>query len=363
LLLGLLCWATPRHGGAGLASGRLMLAGAAGVWIALVPDLRLPQSGAGRLTLHFVDVGQGDAAVLRTPNGHFVVIDAGPRDERFDAGASRVVPLLQREGAEAVDVLVASHAHLDHVGGIGAVLRALPVGTVVEPAAPGTDSTYRAMLGAVGVSGAAWDPARRGERFTVDSVEFTVLHPDTTWSGWGLDLNDDSVVLLVRYGGFRAIFMGDAGEAPEAVLRGRVGHVDLLKVGHHGSRTASGTRWLRELSPTVAVLSAGSHNRYGHPSPDALQRLGAHHATIWRTDQEGTVTVRTDGHHVEVRGRLRRLAFDVTAPPATTSLEPPGSCAPPSPPSSDSSWTRNGTSPRPRANSPACSMTLHSPPS
>ncbi len=340
-----------------------MLAGAAGVWLALVPDVRLPRSGAGRLTLHFVDVGQGDAAVLRTPNGHFVVIDAGPKDERFDAGASRVVPLLEREGADAIDVLVASHAHLDHVGGFGAVLSAMPVGTVVEPAAPGIDSTYREMLGLVGTSGAAWDAARRGDRFTVDSVEFTVLHPDTTWSGWGLDLNDDSVVLLVRYGAFRAIFMGDAGEAPEAVLHGRVGHVDLLKVGHHGSRTASGAAWLEELSPTAAILSVGSHNKYGHPTAEALQRLGAQHATIWRTDQEGTVTVSTDGRHVEVRGRSHRLAFDATGSPATISLESPASCAQRSPPSSDSSWTRNGISPMPRENSPACSTTSRSPPS
>jgi competence protein ComEC len=363
LLLALLCWATPRRGSGALASGRLLLAGAAGAWLTLVPSFRMAPSGAGRLTLHFVDVGQGDAAVLRTPSGHFVVIDAGPKDERYDAGASRVVPLLQREGARAIDVLVASHAHLDHVGGLGAVLEALPVGTVVEPAAPGTDSTYREMLGLVGQSGAAWDAARRGERFTVDSVEFTVLHPDTSWSGWGLDLNEDSVVLLVRYGRFRAIFMGDAGEAPEAILRGQVGHVDLLKVGHHGSRGASGSAWLRELSPSVAVLSVGSHNRYGHPAPEALQRLGAQHATIWRTDQEGTVTVVTDGRHVEVRGRSRRYAFDVAGSPANISLELPVSCAQPSPPSSDSSWTRSGTSPMPRESSPACSTTLPSPPS
>lgn len=363
LLLLVLCWATPRRGSGGLASGRLLMVGAAGVWIALVPDVRMPRSGAGRLTLHFVDVGQGDAAVLRTPNGHFVVIDAGPRDERFDAGESRVVPLLQREGATAIDVLVASHAHLDHVGGFGAVLRSMPVGTVVEPATPGTDSTYRELLGVVGQSGVAWDPARRGDEFVVDSVRFTVLHPDTAWAGWGFDLNDDSVVLLVRYGGFRAIFMGDAGEASEEVLQGRVGHVDLLKVGHHGSRTSSGAAWLRELSPTVAVLSVGSHNRYGHPAPDALQRLGAQHATIWRTDQEGTVTVSTDGRHVEVRGRSRRFGFDVAASPANISLELPVSCAQPSPPSSDSSWTRKVLSPMRRGNSRACSMTSHSPPS
>ena len=158
----------------------------------------------------------------------------------------------QREGADAIDVLVASHAHLDHVGGFGAVLRAMPVGTVVEPATPGTDSTYREMLGRRGPVGRGRGTRRDGASGSSwTASEFTVLHPDTAWSGWGLDLNDDSVVLLVRYGGFRAIFMGDAGEAPEATLRGRVGHVDLLKVGHHGSRTASGTAWLRELSPTV----------------------------------------------------------------------------------------------------------------
>ena len=360
-LLTLLCWATPQRGSARVASGRLLLAGAAGVWLALVPDLRFPRSGAGRLTLHFVDVGQGDAAVLRTPNGRFVVIDAGPRDEKFDAGARRVVPLLEREGARAIDVVIASHAHLDHVGGLGAVLEALPVGTVLEPAASGSDFTYRELLDRVGRSGAAWNSARRGEQFTIDSVSFTVLHPDTAWSGWGLDLNDDSVVLLVRYGDFRAIFMGDAGEAPEAVLRGRAGHVDLLKVGHHGSRTASGAAWLAELSPKVAILSVGSHNRYGHPAPDALQRLGAQHATIWRTDQEGTVTVITDGRHVEVRGRSRRLAFDVAASPANISLELPGSCGQRSPPSSDSSSIRNGISPMPLENSRACSMTSPSP--
>ncbi len=363
LLLVLLCWATPRRGTGAVASGRLLLAGAIGVWLALVPGLHIPHSGAGRLTLHFVDVGQGDAAVLRTPHGHFVVIDAGPRDERFDAGARRVVPLLEREGAATVDVFVASHAHLDHVGGLEAVLEAVPVGKVLEPAAPEADATYREMLDHVARSGAVWTPARRDQRFLVDSVEFTVLHPDTAWGGWGLDLNDDSVVLLVRYGDFRAIFMGDAGEAPEAVLRGRVGHVDLLKVGHHGSRTASGSSWLAELSPTVAVLSVGSHNKYGHPTAAALQRLGAQHATIWRTDQEGTVTVVTDGRHVEVRARARHLGFDVARSPATISLELPASCALRSRPSSDSSWTRSATSPTPPGSSRACSTTSRWPPS
>lgn len=257
-LLLILCWAAPARGTTTLAITRAGVASAAVLWVALLPSVRLPQSGSGRLTLFFLDVGQGDAAVLRTPHGHFVVIDAGPRDDRFDAGAQRVLPLLEREGAETIDVLVASHAHLDHVGGFGALLHALPVGTVMEPASTGFEFSYRELLSEIGQSGAAWNAARRGESFTVDSVNFLVLHPDTTWTGWGEDVNDDSIVLLVRYGGFRAIFMGDAGVAPEAGLLGHAGPVDVLKVGHHGSRTASSTAWL-------AARAARRHRVGGKP--------------------------------------------------------------------------------------------------
>jgi beta-lactamase superfamily II metal-dependent hydrolase len=133
-------------------------------------------------------------------------------------------------------------------------------------------------------------------------VRFTVLHPDTTWSEWGLDVNEGSAVIRVDYRNFSALFPGDAGFSAERRIAGRVGTVDVLKVGHHGSRGSTSREWLAELAPRVAVISVG-RNTYGHPAPEALARLAAQGADVWRTDTEGTVTIRTDGQTMTVKGR------------------------------------------------------------
>jgi competence protein ComEC len=132
-----------------------------------------------------------------------------------------------------------------------------------------------------------------------------VLSPDSVWAEQTLDPNEESIVLLVEYAGCRLVFMGDAGEPVERRLANRVGDIDLLKVGHHGSRTASTTAWLAELQPETAVISVARRNRYGHPAPQTLERLAAAGARVLRTDQSGTLTWRTDqicahsdvGHH------------------------------------------------------------------
>jgi competence protein ComEC len=316
VLLATVVWATPRTGQLRLAAGRVLLATTCATWLTLVAVHWLPAAAggagsAGRLALHFLDVGQGDAVLLTTPHGRRVLIDAGPRSPGFDAGRSRILPALARAGARGLDVLYLSHAHLDHVGGAPAILEALPVGTVVEPAFPITDSVYTGLLAAVARTGTAWDAGRRGESLVLDSVQIDVLHPDTSWNAWGLDVNEGSLVLLVRYRGFRALLAGDAGLAAESELAGRVGRVDLLKVGHHGSRTSTGPRWLLELGPSVAVVSAGRGNRYGHPSRETLARLDSARAAVWRTDLDGTVSVVTDGAQVEVTARRRRASYDV----------------------------------------------------
>ncbi len=273
-------------------------------WLAvgLASGLRgRPDEGSG-LTLHFLDVGQGDAAVIRTPGGHWLLVDAGPRTPGFDAGRSVVVPFLRRHGVRLLDAIVVSHAHADHLGGVPSVLDRIPAGEVLEPALPTPDPLYTGFLAQLDEQGEPWIPARRGDRFEIDSVRFRVLHPDTLWSEWALDLNENSVVLLVEYRGFRAILSGDAGLPAESLLAGRVGHVNLLKVGHHGSRGATGLAWLRELRPQEAVISVGE-NRYGHPSPEALARLGDAGAEVWRTDRDGTIELRTDGTTMTIRSR------------------------------------------------------------
>jgi competence protein ComEC len=150
-----------------------------------------------------------------------------------------------------------------------------------------------------------WLRARAGDTLVVDGARLTVLSPDDRWAEQTFDPNEESVVLLVEYRGCRLLFMGDAGAPVEHRLAGRVGDVDLLKVGHHGSRTASTAAWLGELRPETVVISVARTNRYGHPAPETLARLAASGARIRRTDVSGTVTLRTDqicaysdvGHH------------------------------------------------------------------
>jgi competence protein ComEC len=279
------------------------------IWWPLLGAPLARRGDDGRLSLHFLDVGQGDAALLRTPGGHWIAIDAGPADERFDAGARVVTPFLLRHGATQLSLMVASHAHRDHVGGAASVASAFPVGAVIEPGEPFHDPWYLRWLETLGINQVRWITARPRIRWQLDGVRFQLLHPDTMWQGRGLDLNEDSVVLLVEYGEFRALFTGDAGFPAESVWAGRVGRLDLLKVGHHGSAGSTGDRLLAAARPVVAVISSG-RNRYGHPADATLARLARAGAQVWRTDREGTVSVDTDGRTFRVRGGRTDARFD-----------------------------------------------------
>ena len=317
-------------------------AGWAACVLLLLPLLPRPSAYRPReLTLHFLDVGQGDAIALRTPAGRWILVDAGPRDRRGDAGSRVVAPALRRSGARRLALLVLSHAHLDHLGGAEAVIRAFRPPVVVEPAALVADRAYLDFLVVAGEDGRRWLPARAGQELELDGVILRVLHPSPGWAGAGLDLNEDSVVLLVSYGCFRALLTGDAGLPVEEWLRGRVGPVALLKAGHHGSRGATGEGWLDETRPSEVVLSVGAGNRYGHPAPAMLGRLARRGLVPWRTDRNGTITARTDGHALTLRAARG---------PRTSATRLQCSATPPSLPSSDSSSTRSATIPRPPGN-------------
>jgi competence protein ComEC len=265
--------------------------------------------GSG-LALHFLDVGQGDGAVLRTPVGRWIMIDAGPRNDRNDAGRRVVVPFLASHGARDLALAIVSHAHADHLGGVLSVLDRFHPGLVLEPGEQVADPLYYEFLDQMAAESFAWHRGRRGEGFTLDSVRFTVLHPDAEWARWGEDLNEDSLVLLVEYGDFQVLFAGDAGFPAETEMRGRVHAVDLLKVGHHGSRGSTGDEWLDSLRPRAAIISVGK-NTYGHPSGETLGRLLRHRVAVWRTDRDGAVTVTTDGKRMTVQARGRSTTYDV----------------------------------------------------
>ncbi len=318
-------WTIGTRNTAGETARRLGWVAAAMLWAGHArASLPVSSDGGRSLALHFLDVGQGDGAVLRTPGGRWILVDAGPAGARSDAGSRVVAPFLERRGARSLAAAIVSHAHADHLGGVPAVLRRVPAGLVVEPGSPVADEAYLSFLDLLADSGTRWHPARAGECFRLDGVTFTVLHPEPGWPGWGEDVNEDSLVLLVEYGGFQALFAGDAGFPAERALARRLRPVDLLKVGHHGSRGSTGAEWLERLRPVVAVISVG-RNEYGHPAPETLARLQARGISVRRTDREGTLSVTTDGRAMTVRSARGTERFALEDPLATTdSLHPAG---------------------------------------
>jgi len=309
LLMGL--WVVRRHNTLGEGVRRLGWSGIAAIWVALLWSSASVSAHTGsKLALHFLDVGQGDGAVLQTPAGHWVMVDAGPRTEAGDAGRRVVVPFLLQHGARELSLVFVSHAHADHLGGIASVLQRFPAAAVIEPGERVADPLYYAFLSQLASEAVPWHAGIRGESFTLDSVSFTILHPDRRWSRWGEDVNEDSLVLLVEYRDFQAVFAGDAGFPAELDMRSRSRPVDLLKVGHHGSRGSTGDEWLDSLRPRAAIISVG-HNNYGHPAPATLDRLRRHGVMVWRTDQDGPVTVVTDGRQMSVQARGRQMTYDV----------------------------------------------------
>ena len=293
LMVGWWLWNAPRRGW--LMAARVAAIGALLSLTALFRAFtRL--SDCRCLTVSFLDVGQGDAVALRSPAGRWLLVDGGPRGPQGDAGRRVVVPFLRSHGATQVAAIIATHAHLDHFGGLPAVLDAFDPAFVLEPGQAVPDAGYLGFLGAVESDGAEWRPARQGDRLELDGVTIDVLSPDSAWVTNQTDLNEGSVVLLVSYGDTRLLLAGDAGIPTEAHLAGRVGHVAVLKVGHHGSRGATSDRWLDELNPDEAIISVGSKNRYGHPAPETLARLRAHGVTVLRTDERGTITLTISSH-------------------------------------------------------------------
>ncbi|MEY4857507.1 MAG: hypothetical protein RLZZ97_2337 [Gemmatimonadota bacterium] len=298
--------------GAGLAAAAVVRATAArriAPWlrmaaVASVAALWLPtvSGGPGVLEVHMIDVGQGDAFALRTPRGRWVLIDAGPSWDGGDAGRRAVVPYVQRRGG-AVVLMVLSHAHEDHVGGAASVIRALEPRQWWEPAFVTSSSGYRRALTALRESGQLWRRVYPGQRWQLDGVSIDVLAPDSSWTAAQHDANETSVVLRVGYGRRRFLFMGDAEGDEEAWLLERLPaealQADVLKLGHHGSRTSSGAAFVRAVNPLVGLVSVGAGNRYRHPSPEVLERFAARQVPLLRSDREGSVVLSTNGQWLE----------------------------------------------------------------
>jgi competence protein ComEC len=243
----------------------------------------------GHLHAYFLDVGQGDAALLVTPSGKQVLIDGGP-DESALAALPRHMPFFD----QSIDLLVLSHPHLDHLFSFPDILRRYRVGAILCVCQAYPSARYREMLdvaAAVHVPIRHPDPAQDID--LGDSVTLDVVWPGPLTPVQAKDANNTSVVLRALYKGHAILFSGDMERKEEdAILRsGADVHADILKVPHHGSRTSSSTGMLLAVHPSLAVISAGKDNTYGHPNPDVVERYRNLGIPVKLTSRDGEIAV------------------------------------------------------------------------
>ena len=255
------------------------------------------------IKVHFIDVGQGDAALVVTPHGHAMLFDTGgTRDAAFDVGARVDLPYLHHYGVRSVDYIFLSHAHEDHAAGAGAILSRMPVKHVYT-ADEGTAAYARSMrLGDDNPLLMKLSRAEEGQSITLDGVTVDVLYAPLYSDVEHTTGNEVSNVYRVRYGNASFLFTGDlVKEHEEKMLaRGTDLHVTVLKVPHHGSDTSSSEAFVRAVNPLFAVFCVGADNAFGHPRPVVLERYEDIGARILQTSKDGAIVFRTDGKHLSV---------------------------------------------------------------
>lgn len=252
-----------------------------------------PIAAEKRYTLTFLDVGQGDCTLIRTPEGKTGMIDCGTTDS-----TDNVVAKLMGEGIREIDFLIFSHAHEDHVGGAASILNSFTVKKIyMGDYDLSGDVGSKILLAA----DCPIEPLTTGDRITLDAVEITVLAPDGAQKNGE---NGDSLVLRLNIGEVGMLFTGDLEAEGEDQLVDRYGsdlHADLLKVAHHGSNYSTSDRFLDAVSPDAAVISVGAYNTFGHPGIRLMERLTRRNISVFSTDKLGSVVFYTDGSRLICR--------------------------------------------------------------
>lgn len=270
-----------------------MAAAVAGVAIVAGPGQPVPQVPPESARIYFLNLGQGDGALIRTADGVTALVDGGDSNR-----GPRLVAWLQSLGIQKVDWIMASHPHADHIGGLNAVLEELPVGAALVSAQQETSKTYQRQQELLQKKGVAVTHARDGLEVKLGShVTATVLNPPAALLMTKEPVEDNSVVLKVCTKGACALFTGDIGDDGERALLARHGSApdklrsQILKVSHHGSSEPNNAALLQLIKPEVAIISAGPRNPHHHPTRIALDRLKAAQAEIYCTFVDGTVQV------------------------------------------------------------------------
>ena len=256
----------------------------------------------GTVSVHYIDVGQGDSILILTPEGNAMLIDAGTA-----ATDTYLVEYLRNLKIETLDYFVLTHPHADHIGGAAAIFDAFVIEEVMMPDAISDSKTFQNVLEKIDAEGCPLTVPKPNDTHSLGNTVLTVLGPVQEYE----ELNDTSLVLRMDYGTTSFLFTGDAEAPAEADMlayhSSALFDVDVLKLGHHGSSTSSSSAWLDAVSPTYAIASCGKDNSYGHPHAEIIAQMSERSIVLYRTDECGTVILTTDGKVLTPSGQKPSL--------------------------------------------------------
>ena len=246
----------------------------------------------GVLAVHFIDVGEADCTYIELPDGKTMLIDAGEVENGED-----VSEYISSRETERIDFLVGTHPHSDHIGGLAAIVNSFDVGNVYMPRVSHNSVAYENLISAVLDKNMKIKSPMGGDViYETDNVLIEVLSPNRAEYD---NLNNYSIVIKLTYGDTSFLFTGDAENEVLWEITGDVS-ADVLKVAHHGSDTSSDEVFMKRVSPSYAVIPVGENNQYGHPHWEVLKLLSEINAKVYRTDEDGTVVVTSDGENIGV---------------------------------------------------------------
>ena len=245
------------------------------------------------LVSHYIDVGQGDSEFIELPDGTTMLIDAGTADY-----GDTVVDYIQNLGYSKIDYLVGTHPHADHIGGMQKVVKSFDIGTVYMPKASTNTKTYENLLTEIKNKGLKIKTAKAGVSIISDNdLNIDILAPNSSEYD---EINNYSAVIKITYKDNKFLYMGDAEKLSEDEIKADVS-ADVIKIGHHGSTSSSSKNFVQKVTPEYAVICVGEGNTYGHPKDSIIKRWEKIGAKILRTDNDGSITITSDGENISVK--------------------------------------------------------------